>query len=133
MVINPMNRLYEHPLIMGRPWLATTDAYIGCREGSMTIIKGDVVENLLLYPPARPIFPIVKICKQPPAYLEDSIRSPLTIVEALEFKDQTEDDVMKNFISQPTNVGNVQCQMLKEILDNEAMEGPLKDTNDQHN
>ena len=29
MIINPKNRLDGHPLILGRPWLATVDAYIG--------------------------------------------------------------------------------------------------------
>ena len=29
-------------------------------------------------------------------------------------------------------MSNAQCQMLKEILDNEAMEDPMKDTYDQH-
>ena len=98
----------------------------------MTIAKGDAVKNLVLYPPSRPSLPILKICKQPPTYLEESIHSPLTVAEAFEFKDQTEDEVINNFISQPDNVSNVKCQMLKEILDNEALEDPLKDTDDQH-
>ena len=98
----------------------------------MTISKGDAVTKLVLYPPAKPSLPIVKICKQPPTYLEERIHSPLTIVEALKFKDHTEDDVIKNFINQLANVRNVECQMLKEILDNEALEDPLNDTNDQH-
>ena len=29
-------------------------------------------------------------------------------------------------------MSNVQCQILKEILDNEAMEDPMKETDDQH-
>ena len=28
-IINPRNRLDEHPLILGRPWLAIVDAYRG--------------------------------------------------------------------------------------------------------
>ena len=87
LVINPSSRLDGHPLILGRPWLATVDAYIGCQEGNMTITKGDAIKNLVLYPPARPSFPIVKICKQPPTYLEESICPPLTVAEALEFRD----------------------------------------------
>lgn len=55
----------------------------------MTIAKGDAIKNLVLYPPTKPSLPIVKICKQPPSYLEESIFSPLTVAEALEFKDQT--------------------------------------------
>lgn len=98
----------------------------------MTIAKGDLVKNLVLYPPSKPILPTIKICKQPPAYLEESIHSPHTLAEALEFKDQTKDDIINNFIYQPADVSNVKCQMLKEILDNEAMEDPLNDTNEQH-
>jgi hypothetical protein len=29
-----------HLVILGRPWLATTNAFIGCREGEMTISNG---------------------------------------------------------------------------------------------
>lgn len=65
----------------------------------MTIAKGDTKKNLVLYPPAKPSLPIVKIHKQPPSYLEESIHSPLTIVEVLEFKNQTKDDVINNFIN----------------------------------
>lgn len=132
LVINPRSRLDGHPLILSQPQLEIDDAYIGCREGSKTITKGDAVKYLVLYPPARPSFPIVKICEWPLVYLEESIRSPLTVVEALEFKDQTKDDIINNFINQPANVSNVQCQMLKAILDKKAMEDPLKDTNNQH-
>ena len=46
LVINPKNRMDGHPLILGRPWLATTDAYIGCRTGNLTITRGDSVKIL---------------------------------------------------------------------------------------
>jgi hypothetical protein len=29
-----------HHIILGRPWLATTNTFIGCREGEMTISNG---------------------------------------------------------------------------------------------
>eukprot|EP00253_Pinus_taeda_P031369 PITA_31369 len=48
LVINPRSRLDGHPMILGRPWLATTDAYIGYREGSMTITKGDAMLKVIL-------------------------------------------------------------------------------------
>lgn len=129
LVINPRSRLDGHPLILGRPWLAIANAYIGYREGSMTITNGDAIKNMVLYPPTRLGLPIVKICKRPPTYLEESIRSPLTVAEELEFKNQTKDDIITNVINQPTNV---ECEMLKAILDNEAMEDPLRDTDNQH-
>ena len=30
-VLQPKSNLGGHPLILGRPWLATADAFIGCR------------------------------------------------------------------------------------------------------
>ena len=45
LVINPKTRMEGHPLILGWPWLATTNAYIGCRTGSMTITRGNSVKN----------------------------------------------------------------------------------------
>jgi len=65
LIINPKNRLDGHPLILGRPWLVTVDAYIGCRQGSMTITRGSNIKNLALYPPAQPSVTIIKNNKQP--------------------------------------------------------------------
>eukprot|EP00253_Pinus_taeda_P030657 PITA_30657 len=86
LIMNPKTRLDGNPLILGRPWLTTADAYIG-------------------------------------------YRSPLTIQEALEFKDQTEDDAISNFISQ-TELTHTQCHMIKAAFDNEVEEEPLKDAHD---
>ena len=66
----------------------------------MTITKEPNIKNLVLYPSAQPSVTIIKTNKQPVSYLTDNIRSPLTIQEALDFKDQTEDDAFNNFISQ---------------------------------
>lgn len=44
-----------YPLILGRPWLATADAYISCRFGKMTISNGMHIKNLTLYSPAQPL------------------------------------------------------------------------------
>jgi hypothetical protein len=59
LVINPRSRLDGHPLILGRPWLATTDAYIGCHTGNMTIARGSAIKNLIMYPPAKPSLPVI--------------------------------------------------------------------------
>lgn len=63
LIINPRNRLDRHPLILGRPWLATEDAYISCRTVSMTINRGNDVKNLALYPPAQLSLTIIKTRK----------------------------------------------------------------------
>ena len=42
-----------YPLILGRPWLSITDAYIGFRSGHMCISYGNVVKELTLHPPIK--------------------------------------------------------------------------------
>ena len=83
LIINPRNQLDGHPLILGRPWLATTDAYISCQTGSMMIARGSNVKNLALYPLAQPSLIIIKTRKQLVSYLTENIRSPLTVEDAL--------------------------------------------------
>ena len=121
-----------HPLILGRPWLATTDACIAFQIGNMTISRGDSIKKIIIYPPAKPSLPTVKIHKHPHTYWEQNIHSPLTIVEALELKDQTEDDVINNFMNQPSASENLKCQLLKTILEEETQEDLMTNLNDQH-
>ena len=52
LVLQPKSQLGGHPLILGRPWLATADACISYQSGSMTILDGTKTKNLTLYPPA---------------------------------------------------------------------------------
>ena len=54
LVLYPKTKMGGHPLVLGRPWLATIDAYIGCRSGSMMISNGDLMKNLVLYPHSKP-------------------------------------------------------------------------------
>ena len=42
LVLQPKAKLVGYPLILGRPWLATADAYIRCRAGNMTIKNGHI-------------------------------------------------------------------------------------------
>ena len=47
-VLQPKSNLGGHPLILGRPWLATVDAFIGCRSGSMLISHGTERKQIAL-------------------------------------------------------------------------------------
>lgn len=98
----------------------------------MTITQGNAVKNIVLYPQAKPSLPIVNIQLHPPRYLEENIRSPLTLEESLEFKNQTEDDVINNFINRLVSMNNPTGQVLKAILDNKAQGDPLRDTDNHH-
>jgi hypothetical protein len=42
-------------VILGRPWLATTNAFTGCREGEMAISNGLSIQKITIYPPTQPI------------------------------------------------------------------------------
>ena len=53
MVLTPKNNLGGHPLILGRPWLATVDAFISCRSGDMFISYGSSTNKFTLNPPAK--------------------------------------------------------------------------------
>jgi hypothetical protein len=79
LVISPRSRLDGHPLILGRSWLATTDAYIGCRAGNMTIAKRSAIKNLDLYPSAKPILPVIHQKLQTPRYPEENLQFPITL------------------------------------------------------
>ena len=50
MVIESKDPFKGHPIILGRPWLATANAFVG-----MTISNGLSTQRLILYPPAQPI------------------------------------------------------------------------------
>ena len=55
MILTPKNNLGGHPLILGRPWLATADAFISCRSGNMYISNGNSTKKFNLYPPTKTI------------------------------------------------------------------------------
>eukprot|EP00253_Pinus_taeda_P030398 PITA_30398 len=55
MILSPKSNLGGHPLILGRPWLATADAFISCRYGDMYISNGNSTEKFNLYPPTKAI------------------------------------------------------------------------------
>eukprot|EP00253_Pinus_taeda_P020812 PITA_20812 len=53
LVLQPKSNLGGHPIILRRPWLATVDAFIGCRSGNMIISRGTERKQLTLYPSAQ--------------------------------------------------------------------------------
>ena len=58
MILTPKKNLGGHPLILGRPWLATADAFISCRFSDMYISDGNSTKKFTLYPLARTIIEI---------------------------------------------------------------------------
>lgn len=54
-VFNSQSNIGGHPLIIGRPWLGTTDAFISCISGDMYIFYGGPTKKFTLYPPKKTI------------------------------------------------------------------------------
>ena len=48
----------------------------------------------------------------------ETMRSPLTIENALDFKDQIEDDIINSFINKRQTRSHLQCHMIKVEFDN---------------
>lgn len=53
-VISPKTSRPGHHVVLGRPWLETYDAVIGCRNGEMIISNGPQNHTLFIFPPAQP-------------------------------------------------------------------------------
>jgi hypothetical protein len=101
-VLQPKTKLGGHPLILGRPWLATTDDFINCRSGSMTISNGDETKQLTHYPHSKPL---INNDNSLWVDFDDQTTQPiLTIGQALSLKNATEDEVINNFICEPSSV-----------------------------
>ena len=117
-VLRTKTKLGGHPFILGRPWLATADAFISCRSGSMTISNGCETKQLTLYPHATPM--INNDNSVWLDYEDDETQPILTVGEALTFKDSTEDELISNFISKPSSVNSEIHDHLTTILESES-------------
>ena len=135
LVLNIQSKLDNHPLILGRPWLATIDAYIECRYENMLISNGTSTKSLVLYPPARPN--LVACPKEPPKecplwvdYEEEyeDVRPVLTIGKALHFQNETEDETINTFISCPNSAPQSAQQILATIRDCDNKKGITPET-----
>ena len=114
-VLQMKTKLGGHPLILGRPWLATTDAFISCRSGSMKISNGYETKQLTLYPHATPMINIENSVWMD--YDDNAIQPILTIKQALNLKDTTEDEVINNFICEPSFVTSETHNQLAALLE----------------
>eukprot|EP00253_Pinus_taeda_P004863 PITA_04863 len=119
-VLQTKTKLGGHPLILGRPWLAIADAFIGCRSRSMTISNGQETKQLTLYPHATPM-----INNDNYVWLDyegEETQPILTVGQALTFKDSTEDELINKFISKPSSVSPEIHNHFTTILESESQQ-----------
>ena len=93
----------------------------------MAISDGTETKNLTLYPPDRP-----SLEDENPLWMEleeeEGIQPLLTIGNALNFKDETEDNAINNFISEHTSVNKQIYQILNSTLGEEEQENITEET-----
>jgi len=124
-VLQPKTHLGGHPLILGIPWLAIVNDFIGCRSGSMTISDGYDTKKPTLYPHATPSV-------EPKNSLwmdigDESTLPVLTIGKVLSFKDETEDELINLFICDPSAVTKNMHHLLIRIFNTIPQEGMSPD------
>ena len=95
--------------------MATTDAYINYRLGSMTISDGSSIKNMTFYPSFIPSLDAETFLWMDLEEEED-IQPLLTIRRALTFKIETEYDTIYNFISEPMSITKRPYQILDSTL-----------------
>jgi hypothetical protein len=117
-VLQPKTKLGGHPLILGKPWLATSDAFISCRSSSMTISNRYETKQLTIYPHATPF--INNDNSLWVDYDDQTIQPILTIRQALIFKNATKDEVINNFICEPSLMTSETHNQLAALLELET-------------
>jgi hypothetical protein len=103
LVLQPKSKLGGHPLILGRPWLATIDAFIGCRTGNMIISHGTERKHITFYPPAQKPSVIDQLpwLDETKKQQEELIKPILSINQAFDFREENNEDLLDYFISEP--------------------------------
>jgi hypothetical protein len=98
LVIHPKSSKPRHPVVLGRPWLATVDAFISCRSGEMTISNGTHSQKLILFPPAQPTTE-VPLWLENPYGEEDCAQILLTLEKVKGVQEQTEEHILSLFLA----------------------------------
>jgi hypothetical protein len=90
-----------NPLILRRAWLATTNTFIGCRFGNMTITHGTKTKQITLYPPTRLLVELE--CTQWINEVKNNefVQPILTIAQAMSLKENTDEILINHCITNP--------------------------------
>lgn len=101
LVLQPKSNLGGHPIILGRPWLATADAFIGCRSGNMIISRGTERKQLTLYPSAQSPAVTHNLWLDDKFNDKEEVQYVFSIDQIYDFQEQDNNDSVELFLSQP--------------------------------
>jgi len=103
MIIHSKDPTKGHRIILGRPWLATTNAFIRCRGGDMFISNGISSQKLTLFPLAQLVTEELWWLKFP-YHENDEEESLFSVDEFHVLQEPTKDDILSQFLSVTENV-----------------------------
>eukprot|EP00253_Pinus_taeda_P024767 PITA_24767 len=129
----PKEKLTGYPLILGRPWLATADAYLSCRARNMTIKNRHMSKQLILYPLAQPLLEHDLPLWLEEEYEDEVYSTPLCALETIMWgKPQNEDDIIENLIQNPTPSIFPLEDLVRETQDNPLTDLCVTDSTSLH-
>ncbi|CAF4146191.1 unnamed protein product [Adineta steineri] len=92
------NLMEGHHMILGRPWLAITDAYISCRKGEMIISNGIATRKITLHPPTQ--FASINALWVKETYEHNAMEQPsINVKQTSKLQEQTEENILDQFLS----------------------------------
>lgn len=119
LILHPKSNLGGHPIILGRPWLATANAFIGCRSGNMIISQGIERKQLTLYPSEQSPAVAHNLWLDDKYNDKEEVQSVFSINEIYDFQEHNNDDFVELFLSQPDvyeELRNDQYHVVDELL-----------------
>jgi hypothetical protein len=103
MIIHSKDPTKCHTIILGRPWLATANTFIGCHGGYMFISNGISLQKLILFPPTRPV--TEELCWLKCPYFENEDEEYLFSIDEIHaLQEPIEDNILSQFLSVIENV-----------------------------
>lgn len=60
-VLCPISTSEGHQVILGRPWISTTNTFIGLRSRKMYVSWGDSIKEVTLYPPTKSVIELKNV------------------------------------------------------------------------
>ena len=97
MVIQP-KMMEGHPMILGRPWLVTTNTYISCRKGEMIISNGMTTKKITLHPPTQ-LASINTLWVEYPYELNTMEQQSINVKQTRKLQDKSEENILHQFLS----------------------------------
>jgi len=105
-ILQPKSASGGHAIVLGRPWLATTDAFLGCRSGTMYISRGESVKQIKLYPPAQPKIETQHILWYDNEASDVETTQPIfTIDQIKSFQEVTKENQISTFLCNANSLG----------------------------